>query len=134
MSCSFLLHVTFLPVFFSVAVTMRTPWSKLVGRKRTPGVARSNSHRLLPRLQLLPRPLTPRRPHPPSHKLRPRPPQPHRTLSTSRERWHAAASRRGAGERRYAQTFTKTTYQTVIVNGSLLTLLVLFSSADGRHH
>lgn len=93
--------------FFFLAVTTRTPWSRLVEHKKMPAVARSNSHRLLRHLRLPPRPLTPHRRHPHIIRPRPRPPLLHRTLPTSRERWPAAASRRGAGGRRYARYYKK---------------------------
>lgn len=88
---------------FFLAVMTRTPWSRLVEHKKMPAAARSNSHRSLRHLRLPPRPLSHHRRHPHTIRLRPRPPLLHRTLPTSRGRWPAAASRRGAGGRRYAR-------------------------------
>lgn len=121
--------------FFPGAATMMTPSSRRVEHKKTPAVARSNSHRLLRHLRLPPLPLTPHRPHLYSNRPRPRPPRLHRTLPTSRGRWPAAASRRGAGERRYAPNYLlKETPISVSRRLSLTLLVVLVSSADGRHH
>lgn len=86
------------------AVTTRTQWSRRVALKKMLAVARNSSRRLLPHPQLLPRPLTPHRPHPRINRPHPLPPLLHRVLQTSRGRWRAAVSRRGAGGRRWART------------------------------
>lgn len=113
------------------AVMTRTQWSRLVALKKMLVVARNSSRRLLPHPQLLPRPLTPHRPHP---RIRPYPLPPplHRVLQTSRGRWRAAVSRRGAGGRRWAHAQWKRNKTKRLVH--LCVFLTFHVLVSDRHH
>lgn len=106
------------PVSLFVAVMTKTQWSRRAALKKMLAGARSSSRRSLQHPQLQPRPLTPHRPRPRHNRPHPLPPLPHRALPTSRGRWRAAASRRGAGGRRYAHIKKKEdgSVQSVLLN------------------
>lgn len=96
----------------------KTQWSRRAALKKMLAGARSSSRRSLQHPQLQPRQLTPHRPRPRHNRPHPLPPLPHRALPTSRGRWRAAASRRGAGGRRYAHIKKKEdgSVQSVLLN------------------